>query len=286
MKLHCGSLLYALRHQPIIVTDQFGMPSVLPVSDKTRRSLMGTLASQIHNSAKYIFDSGSDQDLETVQAVRDTAVNMMEFNLFHMPHPVMWIEDPFDDDDSGETARNYYLAREHKDRIDILFFQEVKAGMLGSVARFILYPFPLSIDLTAPCDEFRADINPNAMPAFLRGPSEAVYSFKKLIVTLYTRGTLTETVALPTGRQSSGTRNRSYPHQIVRIPLHEPARDPSAPRRDSTQSASPRPRRAKLVRGYVWGFKTRPLEEQRWISAYWRNLEGGAPPQETHYQVG
>lgn len=283
MELRCGSVIYTLRHQPFVVTDEFGLASVLSVSNRERHTLVGALAPQIHNSAKYVFDSGSDQDPETVQAVRDTSVNMMQFDLFHLPHPVIWIEDPFDDNAEFKLARNYYLATEHKGHIDILLFQEMQPE--AGRSRLIINPHALVIDLTNPQDAFSVQgVHPNAIPEFTRALAEAVYSVKKLIVSLYTRGTIFEAVAPRQGRQGE-TRNRSYPHQIIRIPLHEPLPDPATEQR-GTQSSTVRPRRAKLVRGYVWGYKTRPIDEQRWIAAYWRNLAGEVPSQSSHYQVG
>ena len=67
-----------------------------PYSLRRARSSAAALAPQMERAEKFIFDSGTDNDHDFVGAVRETALEMMQAGLFHLPHPVTWIEDPFE----------------------------------------------------------------------------------------------------------------------------------------------------------------------------------------------
>jgi hypothetical protein len=290
MQLQCADVLDVLRNRPIMTIDAAGMPVIANTNHVIRKNLLLPLLPQIHQAKKFIFDSGSDQD-ETAVAVRQTAVAMMEAKLFHQPHPVIWIEDPYDND--PDLQRNFYLGIETPGKITVFAFNRSNVNgmyreMFGEtppakVPTITFHPFPLEIDLENPSDDFRVT---NVGLAFRRDSieakvlGEAIYSYKKLIVTLNTSNHKSEYVMAPP-RKAAGVQRRFYDHHIIRIPI-----DYEAPIEPSGPGLPGRPRRMHLVRGYVYGKNTRPLAEQRWVKPYWRgDKELGVVATPEHYEV-
>lgn len=288
MRLQCAEILEILRHKPIAIVDQWGIPTVVRAADSGRRRIVQPLLPQIHRAEKFIFDSGSDQDADTVQAVRQTSVAMMEADLFHQPYPTIWVEDPYEDD--PDKMRNFYLGIEEPGKITVFAFNRINPQALledypgediGKIPALSFHPFPLEIDITNPSDEFRVQgialgMSPQSVEARVLG--EAIYAYKKLIVTLATSNHQSEHVA-PRRHKGIGTQ-RFYEHYIIRVPI-----DPTAPQ-DSDGSVTGKRRRMHLVRGYIYGKNTRPLAEQRWVKPYWRgDKELGVVAEREHYEV-
>lgn len=292
MRLQCAEVLNVLRHKPIVLVDPMGIPQIARASDGTRKRLLAPLLPQIHQAKKFIFDSGSDQ-MDTALAVRDTAVAMMVADLFHQPHPVIWIEDPYEDD--PEEKRNFYLGFETPGKIRVFAFMRTNsAQMINQVAAEMglppqnpksipsigFHPFALEIDLLQPSDRFSVHGSVGQLlPEAATALQEAMYAYKKLIVTLNTSNHISERIPLPARKPNNGQR-RAYEHHVIRIPI-----DYTMPSEPGTGGQQKR-RRMHLVRGYIYGKNTRVLEDQRWVKPYWRgDKELGAVTTEQHYEI-
>lgn len=290
MRLQCAEVLDVLRHKPIVLMDRMGLPQIARTSDGTRKRLLAPLLPQIHQAKKFIFDSGSDE-MDTALAVRDTAVAMMQADLFHQPHPIIWIEDPYEDD--PEQQRNFYLGIETPGKITVFAFLRTNSTkVLGQVAAQMglpplnpkslpaigFHPFALEIDLLQPSDQFRVRGSIGQLwPEASQTLQEAIYAYKKLIVTLNTSNHISERIPVPP-RKSNDTQRRAYEHHIIRIPVDYTV--------SSGDGEKQKRRRMHLVRGYVYGKNTRPLEVQRWVKPYWRgDKELGIVSAEQHYEV-
>jgi hypothetical protein len=94
MKLHVSEFLRHLSTRPMTFLAEHGIQT-LPPGHENRPSLAASFRPMIHQAGKFVFDSGSDADDDTTQAVRDTAFAMLEDGRFHLPYPTTWIEDPF-----------------------------------------------------------------------------------------------------------------------------------------------------------------------------------------------
>ena len=117
MKLHLAEFLRHLNLRPMMLVAEHGS-ALLPETHRERRVLAKEFRPMLDQAGKFIFDSGADADDETTEAIKQTAIAMLEDGRFHLPYPITWIEDPFHDDPTGE-ARNYYLAREKDDEIRV-----------------------------------------------------------------------------------------------------------------------------------------------------------------------
>lgn len=281
LKLHCAGLLEHLKKKPLFLMNMVsGEPIAVQANDKRRAAILSPLISNIHKSQKFIFDSGSDQDPQTVLAVHKTALNMMQANLFHQPYPVIFIEDPFEE--FPDKQRNYYLAREFDNKIDIWFIQRFDVSSYSLNSQFpniLFHPHPLVIDLAKPSNEFIIHGIENVPEFYEKALGEAVYSYLKFIVTLNTTN-LEMTKINPSKNGSSNIgRSKQYEHTIVSIPFDRTSQDSS---RHSSRTGA-KLKRKTLVRGYTWGKATRPLDEQRWIAAYWRGEN--EIKERTHYVV-
>jgi hypothetical protein len=261
----------------------------LPPGDKNRQVLASTFRPMLHQSGKFIFDSGSDADGETTQAVKETAFAMLEDGRFHLPFPTTWIEDPFETEPAGEQ-RNYYLAYEKDRQIRVW-----TAFRLPHPApqNFCLCTLPLIIDLDRPFDGHTIPLdlppahpghNPVVFHRIQELLAQADYAFRKFIVTLGSGGIEREEVSGK--RLSSGTTRPNggpqrplgeYPYTVIRIP-NEPASGNGGP------GTGPR-RRRHLVRGFVWGKNTRPREEQRWVAGYYRGAAELGEVERSHYEM-
>jgi hypothetical protein len=288
MRLHLPEFLRHLSTRPMTLMAEHGMRS-LPPGDRNRQVLASTFRPMLHQAGKFIFDSGSDADGETTQAIKETSVAMLEDGRFHLPFPTTWIEDPFETDPTGEH-RNYYLACE-KDRLIRVW----TAFRLPYPApqNFYLCALPLIIDLDRPSDEHAIPMdlppehpghNPTVFHRIQGLLAQADYAFRKFIVTLGSGGIEREEVSggrLPSGtkRSTGGPRkpHGEYPYTVIRIP-NEPASGSGGP------SIGPR-RRRHFVRGFVWGKNTRPREEQRWVAGYYRGAAELGEAERSHYEM-
>jgi hypothetical protein len=286
MRLHLPEVLDALDRKPILFATADSVPLTLGPKDKARQRLLAPLLPMMHKAQKFIFDSGSDQDERTVNAVRDTAVNMIDAGLFHLPHAVTWVEDPYTDDPDGK--RNFYLCEERPGEVLIHFMQRFSKEDLPPETRsampatFIVYANPLRIDLTVAEDPFQV-LGARGMsdPMMEKILGEAVYGLKKFIVALNTDDLVTERVRIPMGhKQSLDKRRRLYEHTIVRVPM-----DVDDSYREGTGRGAPGTKRRKhLVRGHM-RFKDRTLEERVWIKPHWRGSQELGVKDRSHYEA-
>jgi len=297
MKLLLPDLMYVLDKRPMLVQSVSGLPEVRRPSDPLRRKLAARLLPLMHKAEKFIFDSGSDQDERTITAVRETAVNMMEAGLFHLPFPIVWIEDPFESDPEG-IRRFFYLAVEDEKeqvirvwhlqssnlKLDMQPFAETLGSDPASLKpyQYNVFADPLLFDLKEPSDLFILEgVKTPASPLHSKLVGEAAYGFKKFLVSLNTEQLEQERVSPPKPKPGTDKRFREYPHTIVRIPLDRDERGNVI--RDK---GTGRPRRRHLVRGFVWGKNTRPVEEQHWVRPHWRGDASRGTVERSHYKVG
>src|SRR3954453_20117081 len=110
MRLHLPEFLRHLNARPMTFLAEHGVRS-LPPGDKNRRVIASTFRPMLHQAGKFIFDSGADADGDTTQAIKETALPMLEGGRFNLPYQTTWIEHPFETDPTG-AHRNYYLAYE------------------------------------------------------------------------------------------------------------------------------------------------------------------------------
>lgn len=293
MKLMLPEVLDALDRKTVVFMPVDAVPDILGPKDKVRQRLLAPLTPLLNKAQKYIFDSGSDQDERTVTAVRETAVNMLEAGLFHLPYPIIWIEDPYEGKE--DTQRNFYLCIETPDKIVVHFFQKMDMrdavppemrAMLGPKSQLpalTIYPQPMVIDLKNPTDLFQVmGARSILMPDMEKVIGECIYGVKKFLVALNTDDLITERVRVPPGhKQSVDKRHRLYEHTIIRIPM-----DDGGEGGDLGTGGAGRKRRCHLVRGYTWGKNTRPVEEQRWIKPFWRGDRSVGTIERSHYVVG
>jgi hypothetical protein len=306
MKLILPEVLHHLEREPVLLLTAQGMRHASR-GDSQRQAIVQSLMPLLHKAEKFIFDSGSDRDEQTVMAVRSTAVEMMHAGLLHLPHPVTWIEDPFDSvpfnpadmplppgvaGTEGAIAltrmlasligeqRYGYLCVEQDHKLFIHFLSYC-AGPIGP--RVTLALGSCVIDLANPQDGFAMPFPGsvvNAMTAKVLG--EAVYGVKKFLVTLATEQA--ERASVPGKRWSPGApkRTRRYDHTIVRVPLDAP----HSVSGESGDDPIPQGRRRKhLVRGYMWGRNTRPTAQQRWIKPFWRGDADLGTLHHEHYEI-
>jgi hypothetical protein len=282
VKLHLPEILHHMEKKPLVFTPAIGDPFIADAKDKRRNRFLTFLTERMHKATKFIFDSGSDQDGETVSAVRETSVNMLEAGFFHLPFPVIWIEDPFEDTpDVGFTfnktteMRNYYLATEDEDTITVFLIQR-----LPMEPRFMVHMAPLVIDLKEASDLFRlGGIDQQPGPILVQTYGEAIYALKKFLVVLATEDLVRENVEGKPWKASLPKLHRQYPFSVVRVPLERSGAG------EALVGADGRKRRRGLVRGYMWGRNTRPLEEQRWIKPHWRGSQELGTVERSHYTV-
>ena len=284
MRLHAPEILNILDSKPILISSgRTEDMQLVDKKDKVRQKLTNVFIPLIHKAEKFIFDSGSDHDKRTTDAVRETAVNMIEAKLFHMPFPLMWIEDPFTDDPDDET-RNFYLVEETPREIRVQFFQRFNyaksTGMSGrGMPSLLMHIHPLVIDLEHPDDKFLMPTAKEIDDANGKTCAEAIYSVKKLVVSLNTKDIIIERVKRDKERTGGDFKRRTYPHSIVRVPFETGGASESG-------ASGGKRRRKHLVRGFVWGKNTRPIEQQRWIAPYWRGDNEVGVVQREHYEVG
>lgn len=272
MKLLLPEVLHHLEKKPFVLCDAVGDVVVLEPSVKMRSKMTQPLMDDAQKAVKFLFDSGCDRDDDTVFAVRDTALAMLEAGLFHLPFPAIWVEDPYDDVPETTTfrftgMRNFYLVKETQTQIITRLIQRIPNEMPG--VRFMIHGARLVIDKTQPSDLFMVEggsslgvskIDPDLEKTF----GEAIYALKKFIVTLAAEEIERESIKGKPTKASIPKLYREYDYTIIRTPVE---RDENG---EIVIEPSGRRRRKHLVRGYVWGRNTRPLDEQRWIKPFWR----------------
>jgi hypothetical protein len=286
MKLHLTEFLRHLNDRPMTLLAEHGIRA-LPAGNKNRRALASTFRPMLHQAGKFIFDSGSDADGDTTQAVKETVIAMLEDGRFHLPYPTTWIEDPFEND---PEQRNFYLAYEKGPVIRV--WTALRRHHPASPT-FFLCTLPLIIDLSSPVEGHRVPVDlppghPGHDPVAFRYVQEllgqADYAFRKFIVALGSGGIERHEVAndrpVPgVERPNVGPQKPrgNYPYTIIRIP-DEPVSDGSG------LSTGLR-RRRHFVRGFVWGKNTRPRDQQRWVAGYYRGAADLGEIERSHYEM-
>lgn len=265
-----------MERKDILLAPPSGLPFVIGKKSKHRPS---HLLPWMHQAKKFIFDSGSDKDEQTTAAVRETAVNMMEAGLFHLPHPITWIEDPFED---NPEMRFYYLCKEDESGIVMIFLQGMPPSVGGGrdQPRYILMQQPAIIDLKAVTDKFIIGGADECDSIVGNSYAEAIYSLKKFIVCLNTEDIIREKVEGRPFKAALPKKFRQYEHAIIRVPL-----DTFDDRYVEPGTGGGRKRRKHLVRGYTWGRNTRPVEQQRWIKPFFRGSQEIGVIERDHYVV-
>ncbi len=86
MRLHATEFLRHLSGRPMTFLAEHGIRT-LPPRDRNRQSIAAVIRPMVHRAGKFIFDSGVDADTDTTQAVKDTALAMIEDRRFHLPYP-------------------------------------------------------------------------------------------------------------------------------------------------------------------------------------------------------
>ena len=288
MRLHATEFLRHLSGRPMTFLAEHGIRT-LPPRDRNRQSITAVIRPMVHRAGKFIFDSGVDADTDTTQAVKDTALAMIEDRRFHLPYPTTWIEDPFETDPTGEF-RNYYLAYEMENQIRVW---RVYRPPEDTSHNSYICAVPLIIDLAKPHDGHTIPIdipaghpghNPRVFSFIRELLSETDYAFRKFIVTLGSGGVEREDVV--TERSAAGGNSREgsdavptgrYNYTIIRIPNDMLFSD--------SKSGTGRRRRRHFVRGFVWGKNTRPREEQRWVAGYYRGSAELGETERSHYEM-
>ena len=118
MHLNLPDLLQAIHKHRL----ELFLEHLIPVDVPPLRPVLRRVATVLEQPAcqKFIFDSGEDGYNETNAAVRATALEMMAADLYHLPYPAIWIEDPFPED----RSRLYIYATERHGHISVMPFME------------------------------------------------------------------------------------------------------------------------------------------------------------------
>lgn len=277
MRLMLPDLLRHLTEKSVALAMPDGPPVYVKPGQKPHDEFIRPLVAFIHKAEKFIFDSGSDQSDEIGAAVRATAAEMIDHCIFHLPAPLVWIEDPFSDN-PNETTRNYYLCREYEHEIRVHHIQSFDASVLPRAMpqRYLVFSTCVHILTTDPKGAYSfglPDVETHS-ELMREKAAEVAYAVIKFIVTLATPQTIRERVETARVRTGKSAGRRDYEHTIIRVPSYVP--EPGPGEAQGTQGK----RRMGLVAGYVWGKNTRPVAEQRWIAPHWRGdaSVGVVPP--------
>jgi hypothetical protein len=280
MNLRYPIVLYQLEHKRVMYIDRHGRADVRNVA-----KVEATMIATMRRAKKVVFDSGTDEDRDIMKTYRETALNMMDAGLFHLPYPISWVEDPFE---SSPDNRLYYLAVERDQKITM----RVAVGITGPPVPLIVYGGQVMLNLANPTHSYYLDGREIDIDFHTKGHrmsetqanqiiicGNAVYSLKKLLVSLATEQVIKERKNPPkvVGGGKVG-KSRRLPYTVVRVPL-----DDEISVGASTGTGTRR--RKHLVRGYVWGKNTRPVEEQRWIKPFFRGSREHGEIQHTRVEV-
>jgi hypothetical protein len=237
---------------------------------------------------RYFFETYGDVDEDTVRAIFDTAQEMIEYGLFHLPHPLIWLEDPWPANwmDEAERltgmsppatlgharGRQLYLLQEHEDRIVIELITASSLPGRPSDFRYQLFTIPTVISLK-PGDaaDWRAEIGTSAI------------AVKQFVVTLATAQAAQERRVSGGYGGSVPKARRSLPYTDVRIVV--PQAGPSGGAGLGSGDGHHARRKYHLVAGYMWGKHTRPREAQRWVAPFWRGDAALGVAGHDHYEV-
>lgn len=119
MQLNLPDILQAIHKHRLDIFLEHLIPADVPPLRPVMRKVAAALEQP--SCQKFIFDSGEDGYNETNAAVRATALEMMGADLYHLPYPSIWIEDPFAED----RSRLYIFAAERDRHIFVMPFMEI-----------------------------------------------------------------------------------------------------------------------------------------------------------------
>lgn len=275
LKLHAGHLMEHLQRKPIVLFTPDAMPMPVEAKIRSREKLTAPLIEKIDKARKYIFDSGSDREPEQLDSIRSTAISMLDFDLFHLPAPLIFVEDPFSQDPDG--MRYFYLMEEDRKsrRITVNFMARMPkqyALMEDAIYSLFTYPFVKDLNVSDDLWGWHAGQTPEELaqspfwPFFEKPFTEAMYACTKFLVILSTTNHIQEKDPGKPFKQRIPYQFREYPHVHIKIPD-----------RVSWGKGEGKGKRGPMgfqfVDGYVWGKHTRPREEQRFIYPYFRGSQ-------------
>lgn len=267
MKLECAEVMHALFNNSIFVSFDADRVYSANVKDQVRQELMKDVIPRIHQSQKFIFDSELDADPQTKEAIRETANNMIEAGIFHLPHNLIWLEEQFI---THEKVKTFYLCEEVGDKIRIQTFSLIRKNVC-----FLAQTAIINLDKNAIHKSYDVELFDDKSQPSVKDLWAAVYAVKKLVVFLNSRGTEEEKIRVPGHRNIGNFKNRLYPHSIVRIPseIQEP----------STATGTGKRRRLHLVRGFT---RTYQNGNKIWIDPFWRGSKELGEVVRDHYEIG
>jgi hypothetical protein len=289
LKLHAGHLMEHLERKPIMLNLPDGPPVPLTPKMKQREKLLGPLVPKIDKARKYIFNSGSDREPEQLDSIRNTAISMLDFDLFHLPAPIVFVEDPFDKDPDG--MRYYYLMEEDKDArtISVHFFARLReTRLIDKDMDYTYIPYAFFKDLNTSDDAWgwaaEKPIEQMAAgspwwPLFEKPFTEAMYACTKFLVILSTTNHIQEKDPGKPFKQRIPYQFREYPHTLIKLP------ERVTWGKEKSGKGTGAKRSFHFVDGYVWGKNTRPREEQRFIYPYFRGSQEVGVVERTHTEV-
>ena len=222
---------------------------------------------------KYFFESGNDSDEELVKAVHSTSEEMIDFGIFHLPYPSIWVEDPIDPNlyvdttpdiiqgllQANADCRMCYLAEEKGNQITI---QGYKVMPL-SVTRldFPLIEYYDNVDVI--------DLSKDRAPVpWTESHGKMGFALRQLLVTLATPQASKEVITVSRHNETKPITERHYSHTVVRVKFDKQLA--SHGHAEGTGEGSGGKRKLHLVAGYIYGKHTRPREEQRFVQPFWR----------------
>lgn len=288
MKLHLPEIMEVLERKAFYVMTPEGQLLTIERKDKSRHGLTRRLLPFMHEAQKYIFDSGSDKAPDVIETYRNTALAMLETKSFHLPYKIVWIEDPFTDDqfqaENGEDIRFYYLAIEHETEIEVFHISRLpKFKSIQTDIRYMLSGFRMAIDLVKPDDKFTIyGINFEPQKDVARTAAEVVYALKKFLVAMFIKDTVRDRVPGKPYKAALPKKYRQYPFTIIRVPTDDDEAD-GVIREARDAHGFGTKKRKHPVAGYTWGRHTRPQEEWRFIAPYWRGTKEVV--ERDHYEV-
>jgi hypothetical protein len=246
------------------------------------RKQIDILREAIDLAEKFVFDSGLMMDAETANAFSDTTIEMISAGLFHLPSAACWIEDAFAPEHNLLFERYGYLCLEASDAIIVSVFVRTQTPGFSEWS-WVDGCGTISLTERSDRDTFMFTTMASGPDSVEKLPqaivAQAVGALKRFIVTLATPQAVRERVGgRDQPRQWRGPKLRRFDYTVVRVPQYIPQDG-----EDGQGMGSPR--RCHLVRGYVWGRHTRPVEEQRWIAPFFRGNASLGMATRSHYVV-
>lgn len=252
----------------------------------------------MERAQRYVFESYGDTDDAVSKAVHYTSEEMIDAGMFHLPFPVIWIEDPWSVEQMAAAWENAGVASEAARAIragaltqaDIkgashlhLCIEEFQRITMWSVTTLPIrdpYTGKISIQYQFHGIPREIDLSPDRKPEtdWLKWKGENVHCMKQLLVTLATKQAHTTKHEGHPWKKKQPIKTRQYDFTTVEIRV-------AGQTQAEAMSQTGRRRKLELVSGYIWGKHTRPKDDQRWIAPYWRGDEALGVVLRDHYEV-